>query len=36
MHWVLQLESAIGMGAPADAINGHVQIDWAVAYRYAP
>ena len=36
MHWVLQTETALDGTVPADSAAGHVQIDWAVAYKYAP
>jgi hypothetical protein len=28
MHWVLQTETSIENGEPADATRGHVLIDW--------
>ena len=36
MHWVLQTETQLSGGAPADSAAGHVQIDWVTAYTYAP
>lgn len=36
MHWVLQSESWIGNGQPPAGADGHVLIDWAVIYAYAP
>jgi cell division septation protein DedD len=34
MHWVLQTETSTDSGVvPADATAGHVQVDWAVAYK---
>lgn len=36
MHWVLQAESRIGEGQPPASASGHVQIDWATEYAYAP
>jgi hypothetical protein len=35
MHWVLQTESQLSGGAPADSSAGHVRIDWVTAYTYA-
>jgi beta-glucanase (GH16 family) len=32
MHWVLQTETALSGGAPADSAAGDVQIDWVTAY----
>lgn len=36
MHWVLQTETQIGGAAPAPSVQGHVVVDWAVAYAYTP
>jgi hypothetical protein len=36
MHWVLQTETQLSGGAPAASASGHVRIDWATAYTYAP
>lgn len=36
MHWVLQSESWIGSGQPPASADGHVLIDWAIVYAYAP
>jgi hypothetical protein len=36
MHWVLQTETSTDSGVvPASATAGHVQVDWAVAYKQA-
>lgn len=37
-RWTLQAETEVGDGAtsPSDQIAGHLQIDWAVQYAYAP
>jgi hypothetical protein len=32
MHWVLQAETALTGGAPADDISGHIYIAWITAY----
>lgn len=32
MHWVIQTETRLGGGPPADDAAGHVQIDWVVAW----
>jgi hypothetical protein len=32
MHWVLQAETALTGGAPADNISGHIYIAWITAY----
>jgi hypothetical protein len=32
MHWVLQTETALSGGAPANDASGNVQIDWVAAY----
>lgn len=34
LHWVMQVGTVDGV-PPADA-SGHVRVDWATAYRYAP
>jgi hypothetical protein len=36
MHWVLQTETQLSGGAPADSASGHVQVDWVTAYTYTP
>jgi hypothetical protein len=36
MHWVIQTETQLSGGAPANTTSGHVRIDWATAYRYTP
>jgi len=36
MHWVLQVETAIGVGAPDPAVAGSVQVDQVRQYRYTP
>ena len=36
MHYVLQFESAIGVGAPANTAAGHVQVDWTTMYSRTP
>jgi beta-glucanase (GH16 family) len=33
MHWVLQTETQIDGGPPANSAAGNVQIDWVTAYR---
>jgi hypothetical protein len=35
MHWVLQAETALSGGAPADSISGHIYIAWIAAYAQA-
>ena len=35
MHWVIQSETQLSGGAPADTAAGHVRIDWAAAWTYA-
>ena len=32
MHWVLQTETQLSGGAPADSAMGHVNVDWVVVY----
>lgn len=32
MHWVLQAETALSGGAPADGVAGHIYIAWIAAY----
>ncbi len=32
MHYVMQTETQLSGGAPADSASGHVQIDWFVVY----
>ncbi len=32
MHYVLQTETQLSGGAPADSASGHVQVDWVVVY----
>jgi hypothetical protein len=32
MHWVIQTETALSGGAPADGDTGNVQIDWVAVY----
>jgi beta-glucanase (GH16 family) len=36
MHYVVQFESAIGVGAPANTAAGHVQVDWTTMYSRTP
>ncbi|WP_369053505.1 glycoside hydrolase family 16 protein [Kineococcus terrestris] len=36
MHWVLQAETTVDGPLPDPAAVGRVEVDWAVAYRYAP
>ena len=36
MHWVLQTETTLDGIVPDPSVSGHVQLDWAVAYAYAP
>ena len=36
MHWVIQSETQLSGGAPADAAAGHIRVDWAAAWTYAP
>ena len=36
MHWVIQTETQLSGGAPADSAAGHVRIDWVTAYTYTP
>ena len=36
MHWVLQTETQLSGGAPADSAAGHARIDWVTAYAYSP
>jgi hypothetical protein len=33
MHWVLQTETQLSGGPPADSAAGNVQIDWVTAYK---
>jgi hypothetical protein len=35
MHWVLQTETQLSGGAPADSASGHVYIDWVAVYSPA-
>ena len=35
MRWVLQTETALSGGPPADSTAGHVQVDWVAAYAPA-
>ncbi len=35
MHWVLQTETALSGGAPADSVRGHVLVDWVALYTRA-
>lgn len=35
MHWVLQTETNVTGGAPADTVDGNVQIDWVTMYAPA-
>ncbi|WP_349899063.1 cell wall-binding repeat-containing protein [Parafrigoribacterium soli] len=35
-RWTLQAETQIGAPAPAPSVAGHLQVDWAVQYAYAP
>lgn len=32
MHWVIQTETQLSGGAPADSVAGHVQLDWVAVY----
>ena len=34
MHWVLQTETQLSGGPPANSAAGNVQIDWATAYTH--
>ncbi len=36
MHWVWQVETAVGGPAPGSDASGHVQVDWATMYSYDP
>lgn len=36
MHWVLQTETQLHGRKPPRSAAGHVQVDWVVAYKYAP
>jgi hypothetical protein len=36
MHWVIQSETQLSGGAPANASAGHLRIDWVAAWRYTP
>jgi hypothetical protein len=36
MHWVLQVETSIGGPARNSNAAGHLQVDWATMYSYAP
>jgi beta-glucanase (GH16 family) len=36
MHWVLQSETCLGGCQTSATASGHVQIDWATEYTYAP
>jgi hypothetical protein len=36
MHWVLQVETSIGGPARNTNAAGHLQVDWATMYSYAP
>jgi hypothetical protein len=35
MHWVIQTETQLSGGAPADSASGHVYIDWVAVYSRA-
>ena len=35
MHWVIQTETQLSGGAPADSASGHVDIDWVAVYAPA-
>jgi putative cell wall-binding protein len=35
-RWTLQAETQIDAPAPAPSVAGHLQVDWAVQYAYAP
>ena len=36
MHWVLQTETRLSGGSPADSVSGHVQVDWVAIWSYDP
>jgi hypothetical protein len=36
MHWVLQTETQLSGGPPADTAQGHVQVDWVAVYAPGP